>query len=132
MCGIQASLWRKMLGATPNHYHCCSQKPMSPLEWLKALYGTFGAKYPTASLLVVTILGALIAFAIWTLAAHQYQRDVERVQQSTATHAEPPTPPKAGSASASGSKSPAVTGNDNTFIYDESSEPKRPKPKPPE
>ena len=47
---------------------------MNPIEWLKSLYETFGAKHPTASLIVVMLLGAGLAAVLWQIGAQQYQK----------------------------------------------------------
>lgn len=52
---------------------------MNPLEWLKMLYGAFGAKNPTASLVVVTILAAMTGWAVWKFGAYLYHKDPSKV-----------------------------------------------------
>jgi hypothetical protein len=43
---------------------------LNPIEWLKAIYGAFGVKHPTISLIVVTLLSAMSGAAIWILGAN--------------------------------------------------------------
>jgi hypothetical protein len=105
-------------------------KHMNPLEWLKELYGWVGVKHPAASLLVVTLMGAVVSFGVWKLAAYEYQKDVEKNEPSTkATQIQPV---KTGNASTSGPESPAVTGDGNKFTYNQPDGSKKPKPKPPQ
>jgi hypothetical protein len=93
---------------------------MNPLQWLKAIYETFGTPYPRTSLVAVAFLGAICFVAIWLFAAKQVERDRQA----------PSTPRSmSGPASSTGDNSPANTGNGNDFRYDESSHPEN-KPKP--
>jgi hypothetical protein len=55
------------------------KKMMNPLEWLKTLYGAFGAKNPTASLVIVMIVAAMIGGAVWKFGAYLYQKDLAKV-----------------------------------------------------
>jgi hypothetical protein len=88
---------------------------MKPLEWLKALYETFGTPYPRISLIAVMILGAIFGGALWLFAAKQVEKD----HQATLS-----TPSRAsGPAITSGDNSPASTGNENSITYDQSSHP---------
>jgi hypothetical protein len=99
---------------------------MNPMEWLKAVYGALGAKYPTLSLLVAMLIGAILAAAVWKVAANQYQKDINKTQPVKAA-----VPTKSGNATTASPESPAVTGTDNTIIYDrQPPESKKPKPKP--
>jgi len=87
---------------------------MNPLQWLKAIYETFGTPYPRASLVAVTILGAILFAAVWLFAAKQVQKD----------HHNSTVPSQvSGPASTGGDKSPAVTGTGNNVTYDQSSHP---------
>src|SRR5258708_37874929 len=89
---------------------------MNPLQWLKAVYETFGAPYPRASLVAVTILGAILFAAVWLFAAKQVEKD---------RHTSTAPSQASGPASTTGDKSPAVTGNGNTISYDQSSPPEK-------
>jgi len=85
---------------------------MDPLRFAKAIYETFGAPHPKASLIVVMALCAGAGAAVWLFLAAQVSRD----------HMMPTAVPSAtGPASTSGSNSPANTGNENQFNYDQSS-----------
>jgi hypothetical protein len=99
--------------------HKMSRK-MNPLEWLKAIYETFGTPCPRASLIVVAILGAVFFDAVWLFAAKQVEKDRQ---------AKSVQPRISGQATTSGDKSPSVTGDGNNITYDDSSGPKE-KPKP--
>ena len=94
---------------------------MNPVQWLKAIYETFGTPYPRASLAAVTCLGAIGCAAVWVFAAKQVEKDRQ-------TQTAPPS--MTGPATTSGDNSPANTGNGNTFNYDQPSQPER-KPKSP-
>jgi hypothetical protein len=83
---------------------------MNPIQWLKAIYETFGTPYPRASLVAVTLLGAITFAAIWLFAAKQVQKGEAVGTPSQVT----------GPASTAGPESPAITGNGNTFKYDQS------------
>jgi hypothetical protein len=85
---------------------------MNPLQWLKAIYETFGTPHPRGSLIAVSILGAIFFAAIWLFAANQVKKDHQ-------TQIAPPS--TSGPATTSGDSSPANTGNGNTFTYDQSS-----------
>lgn len=95
---------------------------MKPLEWLKALYETFGTPYPRASLIAVMIVGAIFCGAVWLFAAKQVENDRRKPLNTQ--------PQVSGPASTSGTNSPANTGNGNDIRYDESSNPGK-KPPPP-
>jgi hypothetical protein len=45
-------------------------------EFLKGIYSTFGAPYPTVSLIIVTLITAAIGFGTWKYAENLYQNDV--------------------------------------------------------
>lgn len=94
---------------------------MNPMEWLKAIYETFGAPYPRASLVAVGLLGAICFVGVWLFAARQ----VEKGREVSTTPSQ-----VSGPASTTGDKSPAVTGNGNSIQYDQSSNAKK-KPEPP-
>ena len=93
------------------------------MQWLKAIYETFGIPYPRISLIAVVILGAIVFGGAWVLVGKQVEKD----------HLKGPTvetPRKTGDATTSGANSPAVTGNGNEIQYNHSSPPKE-KRKPP-
>lgn len=91
-------------GLDPSH-----NAPMSsPIDWMKTFYGAFGAKQPTASLVVVMILGALAAGTVWQLSGYLYNRDKVAEQKPIST----------GSAQTSGDCSAANTGSGNTINTD--------------
>ncbi len=75
---------------------------MNPVEWLKTIYGWIGAAHPKSSLVVVTILGAVAAFAFWNLAGYLYSRD--RALAKTTT-------PASQVNTTSGNLSPILTNN---------------------
>ena len=87
---------------------------MNPIQWLKAIYEVFGSPYPRVSLVVVAILGALGASALWVFAAKQVEKD----HAAAAKSASPPTSAPtsiSGPASTTGPNSPAVTGDGNNI-----------------
>jgi hypothetical protein len=90
---------------------------MNPVQWLKAIYETFGTPFPRASLVAVMLLGGVGAGGVWLFAAKQVQKDLGAPTQGAA-------PAVSGSASTKGSDSPAVTGNGNDIQYDQPSHPK--------
>jgi hypothetical protein len=47
---------------------------MNPMQWLKALYETFGVPYPQASLIIAIILGALISGVLGCLRRSNMRR----------------------------------------------------------
>jgi hypothetical protein len=96
---------------------------MNPLQWLKAIYETFGTPYPRASLMAVAILGAIFFAAVWLFAAKQVEKD-----RGASTQVVPAT--ASGPASTKGPNSPAVTGSGNDVRYDQSSHAAK-KPEPP-
>ena len=93
---------------------------MNPLEWLKAIYETFGTPYPRVSLIAVAVLGAISFAAVWLFAAKQVEKGRVPNAPSQVT----------GPASTKGDYSPANTGSGNQTQYDQSSHPEQ-KPKPP-
>lgn len=94
---------------------------MNPLDWLKAIYETFGTPYPRASLVAVGFLGAICFVAVWLFAAKQVEKGRQISSPSQVS----------GPATTSGDKSPAVTGNGNSIQYDQSSTPKKKSEPPP-
>jgi len=83
---------------------------MNPIEWLKAVYETFGTPYPRVSLIVVAILGAILFATVWLFAAKQVDKD-HQIQSVPSR--------LGGPASTTGAQSPANTGNGNQFNYGE-------------
>jgi len=94
---------------------------MNPIEWLKAIYETFGTPYPRASLVAVGFLGAICFVAVWQFAAKQVAKDHQASGAPVSV---------SGSATTSGNNSPANTGNGNNITYDQSSSTEK-KSKPP-
>lgn len=94
---------------------CSRLRFMNPIEWLKAIYDTFGTPYPRASLVAVGCLGAICFVAVWLFAAKQVEK----------AHVSNTPSPASGPASTKGGMSPAVTGNGNNIQYDQSSNPKK-------
>jgi hypothetical protein len=92
---------------------------MNPIEWLKAIYETFGTPYPRASLIAVAILGAISFAAVWVFAAKQVEKG-HKVQSAPSQ--------VSGPASTAGPQSPANTGNGNEFKYDQPPPAKEQKP----
>lgn len=85
---------------------------MNPIEWLKAIYETFGSPYPRLSLVLVMVISALLGGAIWQFAAKQ-------ATKSSPTRTSPSQ--MTGTASTRGDQSPAVAGNQNNIQYDQPS-----------
>ena len=94
---------------------------MNPMDWLKAIYDFFGTPYPRVSLVVVTILGGAAAASIWSFAAKQVEKD---------RNASTVPSQVSGPASTAGDNSPANTGSENEFKYDQSPPDAKGKPKP--
>jgi hypothetical protein len=46
------------------------------MDWLKLIYENLGAKAPTASIFIVTLLGAIIFGGGWWLLGKQYEKDL--------------------------------------------------------
>lgn len=87
------------------------------MGWLKAVYEWVGVPYPKLSLAVVTILGAVTAFGVWSFMGRLVAKD-----QAVTIPSIPSVPPQiSGPASTSGNESPAVTGNGNNINYGEPS-----------
>jgi hypothetical protein len=80
---------------------------MNPLDWLKALYETFGAPHPRSSFVVVIILGGICSAGVWALAAKQYEKSLTKPPEAVVS--------KPGDATASGDHNVAVSGNHNTI-----------------
>ncbi len=77
------------------------------IELLKDIYKAVGASsYPRLSVAVVMLLAALVAGVIWYTIGKQVEKDPSASASQVS-----------GRASTSGAKSPAVTGNGNTFTY---------------
>ncbi len=82
------------------------------MDWLKFLYQLFGSKYPTTSLIVVSVFGAILSGGSWWLIGLKYEND-------SARHSAPP--PRigvhTGPATTTGNNSPANTGSGNVTTY---------------
>jgi hypothetical protein len=83
---------------------------MDWLKWLKGFYETFGLPHPTISLVLISLLGALLFGSGWTVIGRQVEKDrighgVKREQ-------------KTGDATTTGDQSPAVSGNSNNITYE--------------
>ena len=89
---------------------------MNPMEWLKAIYETFGTPYPRASLIAVMVLGAILSGAFWLVLARQIEKD--RVASA---------PPQISGPATAGNGSIANTGGGNTI--NQSSPPEKKPPK---
>lgn len=57
---------------------------LNPMEYLKLLYGVVGVRYPLASLIVVSLTGALVFGSAWWLLGKHYQQ-VENVPHISPT-----------------------------------------------
>jgi len=91
---------------------------MNPMEWLKAVYETFGTPYPRASLVVVAFLGAVCFGAVWLFAAKQ----VEKGRQVSII-----APAQVSGTASATNGSIANTGNGNNLSQSSPSEKKPPK-----
>src|SRR5438132_1058931 len=45
------------------------------MDWLKLIYENLGAKAPSGSIFIVTVLGAIIFGGAWWLLGKQYEKD---------------------------------------------------------
>lgn len=86
------------------------------MDWLKAIYETFGTPYPRASLIAVMALGAILFGALWLVLARQ-------VQNAAASQN---VPSQVTGSAATGDGGVANTGNGNTI---NSSPPEKKSPK---
>ncbi|HEX3740901.1 MAG TPA: hypothetical protein VHV29_14470 [Terriglobales bacterium] len=77
------------------------------IDFLKQIYDAFGTPHPRISLLVVMVLAALVAGALW----YSLGKQVEKGRRASVPQQ------VSGPASTSGTNSPAVTGNGNTLTY---------------
>ncbi len=93
---------------------------MNPMEWLKAVYETFGTPYPRASLAVVGFLGAVCFIAVWLFAAKQ-------VEKSHQVSIIAPVPAQVSGAASATNGSIANTGNGSTINQSPPPEKKPPK-----
>jgi hypothetical protein len=84
---------------------------LNPIDWLKAIYETFGVPYPRASLIAVSVLGAALFAGAWQLAAKQVEKEHKAPSAVVSS-------PSTGPATTSGDQSPANTGNGNSFTYE--------------
>ena len=98
---------------------------MNPMEWLKVAYETFGAKHPTASLIVVMALGALIFGAVWVVGAQQYEKSHNALNAPAVPNVSPPA-----TNITSGPQSPIMPNNSGTVtITNEETKPNYSPPK---
>jgi hypothetical protein len=102
---------------------------MNPLDWLKAIYETFGMPYPRASFLVVTLLGAGLFAGTWMLTAKQVEKDHKATSDSSGAQSQPKGA-TTNHAITSGPQSPAITGHDNQVQYENALKPNEHKVKP--
>jgi hypothetical protein len=86
------------------------------MEWLNAIYETFGTPYPRASLVAVMLLCAIFGGAAWLVLARQ-------VNKTSTTN----VPTQVSGPAAASNGSVANTGNGNTVNQSSSSEKKPPK-----
>jgi len=86
---------------------------MNPLDWLKALYETFGAPHPRLSFVVVIILAAICSAGVWAIAAKQYEKSLTKTPDAVIT-------PKTGNATAVGDHNVAASGDGNVIKNDQS------------
>jgi hypothetical protein len=91
---------------------------MNPVEWLKAIYETFGTPYPRASMALVVILGGVSFGLVWHFAAKQVEKSHQAISVPSKAGA-----PATGAASTTGSQSPAITGDGNQVTYGQTSAP---------
>jgi hypothetical protein len=94
---------------------------LNPMETLKAIYEALGSPHPKLSLIAVFIICGGLATGIWWFVGTQVAKDRAKTQ--------PPQAPTSATASTSGAKSPAVTGNGNTIHYSNPPPPEKKKPK---
>lgn len=87
-----------------------------PMEWLKAIYETFGTPYPRMSLIAVMVLGGILSGVFWLVLARQVGKNQV-----------PSTPSQISGPATAGDNSVANTGNGNTV--DQSSPPEKKPPK---
>ena len=91
------------------------------MDWAKGLYGLIGAKYPTASLIAIIILGGFVFGTIWLIAAQQYEKDRPGRELTVPAPSQPatsaPQSRTSGSATTKGDNSPALTGDGNKINY---------------
>jgi hypothetical protein len=98
---------------------------LNPLEWLKIAYETFGAKYPTASLIGVMFVGALIFGAAWLVGAQQYERS-HATQITPSPSSAVPAP---STNTTSGPQSPIMPNNSGSVTITNGEKPDHPPPK---
>jgi hypothetical protein len=97
------------------------------LELAKVIYDAIGIESPRKFIAVCALAGALIFTVLgWLVLKGAQARLREQTRSTPAIQA----PIKSGNASTSGDKSPAVTGNGNSFTYDQTPEAKKPKSTP--
>ena len=77
---------------------------MQYLNYLKDFYGIVGAKHPTLSLVLVSLLGAVLFGGSWIIVGRLYSADQAAATKTPSTHVE-----------ASGDCSAANSGNGSTI-----------------
>ena len=84
------------------------RKAINPVEWLKAIYGSFGVKHPMGSLICIVILGmiigGLVLGTVWRIGAYEYEKDAAKTMKVV-------SPPRNTSY---GSQSPVMPDNSGT------------------
>jgi hypothetical protein len=99
------------------------------LEIGKMIYAAIGIEHPRRFIALCAIVGALLFGCAGWLIVKGVQAKMRQQAQTVPTVE---GPKNSGNATTSGDKSPATTGNGNSFTYDEPPDSKeKPKPKPP-
>lgn len=109
-------------------YH---KRLFKPMEWPKLIYDAIGVRYPVASLIAASALGAFLFGGGWWLIGKQWQKEHPPTNGAIAVTgpAVPEKQQRTGDASSSGANSPANTGSGNTFNYGDTKKPRTPKSK---
>jgi hypothetical protein len=106
------------------------------LEYAKIIHEAIGIQNPKVFIAVFALVGLLLFGTVGWLVDKGYRvrlRQEPEVHASHATAAEPqkPVAPESRNATTTGKQSPAVTGNGNSVVINNSSQPEQRKPKPP-
>ena len=56
------------------------------MDWLKAIYGVFGAEYPILSLVGAAVLGAFMLGGAWWLVGHEYRKEHPQTVTAELSH----------------------------------------------
>jgi len=87
---------------------------LNPLQWCKFIFEfTGGDTHPVASFILTSLIFLLFGVLVWRAGSVQYRKDKSN---AAPTQIRPAT----GNATTSAPRSPAVTGNGNTVVYDDS------------